>query len=475
MDERKVVFLEINQDDRHFSYLASIEEAMTQANQQVEMLQETIDSIATLKPQCDKLDYILSACSGALCGTIDIFFVGKPKDSTIGDLTDKGFGNLICLFAKRQGWEGSENEGDSVKLAIEFLENKFNVPYEQTHPGKAGRDYLNLTPSNHHFKSLSHNPSVLGLFFSILDQFCNTSHFVSGGRLIILQDAKPGFKLQGNTLSSRIWCGIVNWFGHLVSDVGGCKKSNGRGMGIPSPLWTWVNDIIAIKAELGIPVSQFNDDVNELALKMYKKGFDFRFQTAQCIPVFINELIVRLFYSVRRLLAYYKNTAKENRSIQQLWATCKPFSNPTVKRMLTIAHGVFCAMDAGDAAIRAFAAGGGHFNALEFCMRLNVAGVGRFTICLYGEAKLAYRLYAAEKDAKFASKQKQLTEYYIEGLLQLREIYDDADYLNFVDDLKNNNYVLAFEKTAALAQKRGVPNSQVLQSKNDIDNYFTRK
>ena len=104
--------------------------------------------------------------------------------------------------------------------------------------------------------------------------------------------------------------------------------------------------------------------------------------------------------------------------------------------MLTIAHGVFCAMDAGDAAIRAFAAGGGHFNALEFCMRLNVAGVGRFTICLYGEAKLAYRLYAAEKDAKFASKQKQLTEYYIEGLLQLREIYDDADYLNFVDDLK---------------------------------------
>ena len=32
-----------------------------------------------------------------------------------------------------------------------------------------------------------------------------------------------------------------------MSDVSGSSGSKGRGMGIPSPLWTWTNDIIAIK------------------------------------------------------------------------------------------------------------------------------------------------------------------------------------------------------------------------------------
>lgn len=65
-----------------------------------------------------------------------------------------------------------------------------------------------------------------------------------------------------------------------------------------------------------------------------------------------------------------------------MWQRGEPFSNPTVKRMLTIAHGTFCLVDIGDAVGRSFVVGGGTFNAVEFVLRLNVVGVGRFALSL---------------------------------------------------------------------------------------------
>jgi hypothetical protein len=226
---------------------------------------------------------------------------------------------------------------------------------------------------------------------------------------------------------------------------------------------------------LNIPVNQFDKDVSDLALNMYKEGFDFRFQTAQVIPVFINELIVRLFYSIRRLIKYYKSTDKNDRSFKGIWSACEPFSNSTVKRMLTIAHGTFCLVDITDATIRGFVSGGGNFNPLEFFLRLNVAGIGRFTICLYGETKRAMNVHLAEKEAKFAEKEKTIVEDYIEGLNILKEKYNDQVYLSFIDYIKSNNYILAFEKTVSLATMRDVPENKKLGTKTDIDNYFKKQ
>ena len=249
---------------------------------------------------------------------------------------------------------------------------------------RPGKELLNLTPDNHHFKSLGHNPTLLGSFFSILNQFTNTSSFVADGELITLSNSDGEYELEGHNIPSKVFCGFTNWFGHIISDMSGYSSSKGRGMGIPSPFWSWTNDIIAIKRKLNIPVSEFDKSINELALQMFKEGYDARFQTAQAIPVFVNEMLVRLIYSIRRLMKYFQNTKKEDRSFKLLWKSCEPFSNATVKRMLTVAHGTFCLIDAGDAVIRGFATGGGTFNAVEFCMRINIIGVGRFAISLYG-------------------------------------------------------------------------------------------
>ena len=460
---KQSILLELNiNDSSHFT--SSISSALMQSDIELQTLQDTIDSIHALKPDCDKIDYTLAACSGVLCGIIDVFLVGKPGESPLGNLTDKWFSNRVQDFAKLYGWKGG-NE----KSAIGFLERRFKIPYDQRGVGDAGSTIFDLTPSNHHFKSLAHNPSLLGLFFSILDQFTNQTHFVSDGRLISLQEADGKFELKGGNIPSKLFCGFFNWFGHIMSDISGSSGGKGRGMGIPSPLWTWMNDIIAIKSKLGIPVSEFDKSFNELAIEIFNNGYDFRFQTTQIIPVLLNELIVRVFYATRRLIRYFNNTPKEEKLWKSAWQSCKPFSNQTIRRMLTVAHGSFCVIDIGDATIRGFATGGGAFNPVEFFLRINIVGVGRFTISLFGEAKDAIKFMQAKREAVFAQRKKYIVEDYIEGLKILADTYDDRELITFIDDLKNNNYIEGFNKSVQLAQKRGAP---AVTNKEQIDAYF---
>lgn len=468
------IFLDLNINESGFEFSTSIADALEQAENELTTLNETIKSIKDLKPNCDKLDYILAASSGALCGVIDIFLVGKPGESPLGEITDKWFANRTMDFAKL--CHPKHKDFDSLESALRFLEKEFKVPYDQTGLGDAGKVVYDLNAKNHHFKSLAHNPSLLGLFFSIIDQFTNSSHFVSDGQLISLEKADEKWELRGNNISSKLFCGFTNWIGHLISDVSGSQSSarvGKRGMGIPSPLWTWTNDIIAIKAKLNLPVTETDKAMNQLALDIFKEGYDDRFQTTQAIPVFINEMLVRLIYSVRRLFKYFSDTRKEERSVSLMWQRCEPFSNPTVKRMLTIAHGTFCLVDIGDAVGGSFVVGGGTFNAVEFVLRLNVVGVGRFVISLYGETTRAFSYNFAKKEADFASRETVIVKNYIEGLKILLLKYDDKFLLMFIDDFeKSDAYTEAFEKSVSLAKLRDVPSDKILKDKDAIDRYF---
>ena len=193
----------------------------------------------------------------------------------------------------------------------------------------------------------------------------------------------------------------------------------------------------------------------------------------QSLPVFLNEIVVRLIYSVRRMMRYFSVVKKEERSFKQLWKECEPFSNATVKRMLTVAHGTFCLVDTADAVIRGFATGGGTFNVAEFAMRLNIVGVGRFAISLYGEANRGIKKNQEQENIYFLQREKVIIEDYIEGLKYLSNVYDDKELLTFVDDLKNSDmYIIAFKKTVELAKKRNVSDDEILESKEDIDSYF---
>jgi hypothetical protein len=176
-----IALIELTAAENHFEFANSISTALLSAEAELSEIEakisETEDSLKALTPECDKTDYILSASSGALCGILDIFLVGKPGESPIGNITDKWFEDRTKDFAKLCNWDNSKD--GSLKSAIKHLEKKFKIPYDQSVGGSIFHELLDITPDNHHFKSLGHNPTLLGLFFSLLNQFTNTSSFVS--------------------------------------------------------------------------------------------------------------------------------------------------------------------------------------------------------------------------------------------------------------------------------------------------------
>ena len=181
------ILLEINEDKNSLSTTSGIDIALEQAKLDIRLFDETIESVKTIKQNCDKIDYALAASSGALCGILDMFFVGKPGETPLGNITDKWFADRTEDFAKKGGWKP---KGEAkLENAIKWLEEKFKIPYDQTGIGEAAKEVFgfNTDPSKHHLESLGHNPSILGLFFSILDQFTNRSHFVIDGQLISLK------------------------------------------------------------------------------------------------------------------------------------------------------------------------------------------------------------------------------------------------------------------------------------------------
>ena len=111
----KNVYLDLSINDDGFDFATSIDDALRQAEAELVVLNETIESIKELKPQCDKLDYILAASSGALCGVIDIFLVGKPGESPLGDITDKWYADRVKGFARKLGWEYKGKDPEDPK------------------------------------------------------------------------------------------------------------------------------------------------------------------------------------------------------------------------------------------------------------------------------------------------------------------------------------------------------------------------
>ena len=464
MNNNLLLELKVDKDNMNFIN-KEILETEKELEENNNLIQETVKTLELITPQCDKIDYILATCSGIICGVIDIFLVGTPLNTKLGNYNDEWVSNRIIDFAKLNGYDGEKNPSSAIK----FLEKKYKVPYDQSVGGEVFKDYINLTPSNHHFKSLGHNPTLMGLFFSIINQFNNTSNFVSNGELITLSNNDNVFELRGNSFVGKLYCGIINWIGHLLSDVSGSSTSVGRGMGIPSPILSWSNDIIVLKRKLNIPVSDFDKYYNEQAQNIFLKGFDSRFQTIQFIPIFINEMIVRLFYSVRRLMKYLAIRNKADRKINEMWQYCNPFSNATVKRMLTVAHGTFCLIDISEATLNGLKEG----SFVGVAIRLNIIGIGRFTISIFKEIKNIYDIKKVKEKEETLIMNRDLLIDYLSSLKELSTRYDDKLLFSFINDLENSKmYKEGFKKTVLLAQKRNVPDDMILHNKKEIDSFF---
>ena len=199
-------------------------------SQQVELQKRIKDEFTLKNAQCDKYDYMIAGTCGVIAGLVDILFVGAPGDSKLGDIADEQANKITEKFAGFLGWDKDkavEKGSNTTASAIGFLEKKFKINYDHATTHATGGVVKNLSLKNHHLKGLGHSPDIIGLFFSVLNQFTNTASFISNGQIITIETEE--FELQGHNFIAKIFCGVANWFGHIISDWTGSSGPVGQG------------------------------------------------------------------------------------------------------------------------------------------------------------------------------------------------------------------------------------------------------
>lgn len=309
---------------------------------------------------CDTSDYLIAAGCGAIAGLVDIFFVGSPIDSKLQSWTDSQVDKTVMHFAKLCGWSPRKGQEGNINSAIGFLENGsaesrrngfygFKVNYDQRHSGDVD-GLFKMSSKNHHMKSLAHSPDIIGLFFSIVNQFTSTSSFLHNGQLITIQT--ENFELQGHDFISKLFCGIANWFGHIMSDIAGSSGSTGRGSGVVIPFY----EMFQLCDFGSFQVDGHRNNLATVATKVFEKGYDARFGLTMAIPVVLCDLSIRLVWAIKRFFNHKKPLLE-----------CIPNQNHADLRvMLIVGNGTLCLMDGADAAVRS----GGNW--VNFFLRLNI-------------------------------------------------------------------------------------------------------
>lgn len=433
----------------------ALEERKDAIDKYIEQLNDEIDEtnlkIKKLTNDADKFDIIIAACSGVLCGLLDIICVGEfsfEKASKSGEDTVNKF---VIKVANKVS--GKDKKIDNIDSAIAVLEKKYPFIGDKA-TNNFGGGY------NHHLRDFTHHPSIIGLICSIYAQFTGKIVGTDVNGRLMKSDQSGNIELVGKNVSEKIVFGTVNWFFHLVSDMAGSSSSrmpksydsNLIGTGIPGPILSFAKELSALPFFRNINIrnkdgdgtlslSQFiakifngtefaDRDENGNIIKLNK--FDLRTEVGmikqQAWPVLINEFIVRGFYFVRRFITEVKNKNVKNlKDLKKINVeNVIPFRNRTVIRMLTISTGTFEMMDVADAAIESFIKSGGFSPAFipNFLLRFNFVGIGRFCIAVNSDLSMGAKKTKLESQNRL--RQERINVYTLESVaiinLQTKEI-----------------------------------------------------
>ena len=333
--------------------------------------------IDRLTCHADKWDYTIAAASGLLTGLLDAFWVGDMKNAQ--ELSSDKIDGFVKKIAKKK----TKYSKDRLAGAMQKFEGDDNVriPTDNIWKGKNKR----ISAETHHLDDMAHHPTLVGLFFSILTQFTYKGYFQNKeGNWFAFDVDEKGKELIGKNLGSKISAGVINWFFHLISDMAGSSstrvKNASLGDGIPGPIIAFAKEVACIPGinKSGLPMKLKDAFVNFHC--------DFRCELTQSIPVLFNEIIVRTFYMIRRLVIEIK---KHKNGEELHLKNIIPFSNRTIARMMTVASGTFVAVDMADAAIRA--AGTGPAAGATFIMHLNIPGMARCVIAVGNDLKMGLK------------------------------------------------------------------------------------
>lgn len=371
--------------------------------------------------RANKWWYAYAIASGIISGVMDSMFF---SDATIYK-NDIGFSHrqvnkFIQEYAAARGFEN-----DRLKDCISDLEQAFKVAQDNVWKGAD----IGVSAKNHHLADLAHHPTPAGLMSALIVQFLRVGTFVN-------KDGEWHFKFVETTKEDIIgiavpavitgtlnWLVAIaesnyeaedgnevpealhklahlvsstpelievvkcadNWFGHLVSDMGGSKQTAGAGMGIPGVFLSLLYELSAL------PVLK-DTGLTEVLNGLYVNGkLDLRHELAyteqlktQAIPVLFNEIYVRIGY----MLLSLELELLDNKGFKGVnWSNVIPFNNRTVDRLLAVSFMTFNVVDTADAAFRAAIESGGNWVVFSgrFVARYNFVGAGRTALAIVKE------------------------------------------------------------------------------------------
>lgn len=423
-----------------------LDEALAQVNKRLERY--TFDG--------DKADYAIGIISGIFAGVIDSTYVGAATFNGLDmALSHQQVNNFIQEYAKHRGLGG-----DRLKDCIRDLEDAFKVAQDNVWKG-AG---IKVSAQNHHLADFAHHPTPWGLLSSIIVQFLRIGTFVNRDGEWHLLLVKTGAKDIVETLTPVVITGILNWlvalgeksyqekngeeipkalrgiahfaastpmlieiakcadnwFGHLVSDMGGSKNTAGDGMGIPGVFISLLYELasLPILKDSGLPAF-VNDLYQNKKLDLRHELCLYKELGKQSIPVIFNEIYTRVLFFASRL-GVQVAAHHDLKGID--WMSIIPFGNRTIDRMLMISSMTFTIADTADAAVHAAIESCGNWILFSgvFVSRFNYVGAGRAAIAIIKEVS------NDKKEAQLIHEKMILTEAKTVGIIEKFSAYREA-------------------------------------------------
>lgn len=443
------------------------------------------------KAKCDKYDYMIAAFCGGVSGLVDVFFVGDPMTSALGKGVDKVADGFVKKAAQLFWMKDQRTKGKSKKMpqtleqCISYLEQAFPVNYD----ARYAKDLVvedgvlsGMRPLNHHLLSLAHSPDPIGLIFSIIDQFMGYATFVDRGKIIHVVPKKTSGAIpyiQGTDMLSMLFCGFVNWIGHILSDLVGSSSTRragktGRGTGIPMPFY-----------ELFLACNFGDLDGKTLAetmISVFEEGYDARFGATVAIPVILNELMIKVIWMVRQKFLREKT-----------WKESIPSDkHGDLRIMLIVGDATLCMVDGVDAAAHGITEG----NIVSFVCHLNLVGWIRLIVLVLKELQTRYGTVVEEVINKFINSiledlQTSAEKKSIQNFSYRLEVYDErlaylfAEFVAQVEEEYAQLYAeidATFDESrlrneramhsVSLARVSGVPENKIVNSRKELDELF---
>lgn len=432
--------------------------------------------------KCDKYDYMIAAFCGAAAGLVDILFVGAPGMSKLRNFTDVAADELVKKAAKLAGWKPKPGNEDSVSSAIGFFERNYSVNYDQKSTSEVG-GLFNMAAKNHHYKSLSHSPDPIGLFFSILDQFMNTSSFLSDGQLIRIDTSDEESPLKGGNFLAKLFSGFCNWLGHIMSDMAGSSGNRGlgstrRGTGVSIPFM----ELFQLCDFGKLQVGKDRQTLAVVMTRVFQEGYDLRFGAAMAIPVLMGELMIKAIWVIRQRFFEKKE-----------WSECIPTKQHAELRiMLIVGNSTLCLIDGTDAAVHGVVESS---NVMTFILHLNYVAWARLImlvlreLCIRLGPVIAGALREFEEAILYIVTPKErvvIQQFYdrmqqldvsLEILLREFIIQVEQEYQLIYHEIeetfssKKSSAVQA-EHSVALAKACGVDDLKIMKNNKDLDDFF---